>query len=163
MDPDGCIYLWRELYGAGERAGTGTREPAADVARKIKRMECRDERYGYEYRMNLADPAIFAQTGTDRSIGQIFREEGVRWQPAWNAKGSRVNGAQEIVQRLADDRLKVFATCEHWLRTVPVIPPDPVNPEDVDTTVEDHAWDATRYGVMRRRRAPEGDATVSVA
>ena len=162
MDQDGCIYLWRELYGVGEKVGSGSREPAADVARKIRQIESRDERYGYEYRMTLADPAIFAQTGTDRSIGQIFREEGIRWQPAWNAKGSRVNGAQQIVQLLADDRLKVFATCEHWLRTVPSIPPDPDNPEDVDTSVEDHAWDATRYGVMRRRRAPE-DAAVQAA
>ena len=56
---------------------------------------------------------------------------------------------------LAEGKLKVFSTCKHWLRTVPALPPDELNPEDVDTTAEDHAWDATRYGVMRRRRRPE--------
>ena len=110
---------------------------------------------GYEYRLNLADPSIFSKNGTDRSIGQIFRDNGVRWLEAWNAKGSRVNGAQEIIRLLAEDKLKIFKTCKHWLRTVPGLPPDELNPEDVDTTVEDHAWDATRYGVMRRRRSPE--------
>ena len=55
MDPDGCIYVWRELYGAGEKAGEGSREPADAVARKIKTVEQHDERLGYEYRMNLAD------------------------------------------------------------------------------------------------------------
>jgi len=46
----------------------------------------------------------------------------------------------------------VFNTCKHWLRTIPKLPPDSLNPEDVDTDAEDHAWDATRYGVMRARR-----------
>lgn len=154
MDPDGCIYLWRELYGAGERAGQGSRESAEKVAAKIRQIEQRDERFGYDYRINLADPSIFAKNGTDRSIGQIFRDEGIRWQPAWNAKGSRVNGAQEIIRLLSQGKLKIFSTCKHWLRTVPCLLPDELNPEDVDTTAEDHAWDATRYGVMRRRRVP---------
>lgn len=157
LDPDGVHYIWRELYGAGEKAGEGSRETAADVARKIRRIEEHDERLGYEYRMNLADPAIMSKIGADRSIGQIFREGGVKWQEAWNAKGSRVNGAQEIIRLLAEDKLKVFSTCKHWLRTVPSIPPDDNNPEDVDTKAEDHAWDATRYGVMRRRRNPDDE------
>lgn len=157
LDPDGCHYIWRELYGAGEKVGTGTKENAADVARKVKRIEEHDERLGYEYRMNLADPSIFSKIGADRSIGQIFREQGVKWQEAWNAKGSRVNGAQEIIRLLAEDKLKVFSTCKHWLRTVPSLGPDDSNPEDVDTDAEDHAWDATRYGIMRRRRNPDSE------
>lgn len=155
QDPDGVIYIWRELYGAGEKAGTGTRESAIDVAEKILRMEEHDERIGYEYRMNLADPAIFSQQGTNRSIGQMFRDKGVKWLEAWNAKGSRVNGAQEVIRLLAEDKLKVFSTCKHWLRTVPSLPPDDMNPEDVDTDAEDHAFDCLRYGIMRRRRRTE--------
>ena len=155
QDPDGCIYIWRELYGAGEKPPQGSKENAAQVARKIVKIEEHDSRMGLEYRLNLADPAIFAKSGTDRSIGRIFRDEGVRWQEAWNAKGSRVNGAQAIIELLAEDKLKVFSTCKHWLRTVPSLPPDENNPEDVDTDMEDHAWEATRYGIMRRRRNPD--------
>jgi hypothetical protein len=155
IDPNGCIYIWRELYGRGEKPGEGSRENAADVAAKIKKIEEHDARLGYEYRMNLADPSIFARTGTERTVGQIMRENGVIWHRAWNAKGSRVNGAQAIIQLLSEGRLKVFRTCKHWLATVPSIAPDEYNPEDVDTKGSDHAWDATRYGVMRRRAAPE--------
>jgi hypothetical protein len=60
-----------------------------------------------------------------------------------------------VIRLLAEDKLKVFSTCKHWLRTIPSIPPSDDNPEDVDTDVEDHAWDTTRYGVMRRRRNPD--------
>ena len=105
--------------------------------------------------MNLADPSIFSKIGAERSIGQIFRDKGVKWMEANNAPRSRVNGAQEIIRLLAEGRLKVFSTCKHWLRTIPQLPPDSLKPEDVDTDAEDHAWDATRYGVMRTRRASE--------
>jgi hypothetical protein len=166
MDPDGCIYIWREMYGFGGKPNTGSKEDAKTVAKRVKKFEEHDERLGYEYRLNLADPSIFAngvgQYGMSRSIGEIFRENGVKWQPAWNAKGSRVNGAQEIIRLLTEDKLKVFSTCEHWLRTVPSIPPSETDPEDVDTEAEDHAWDCTRYGVMRRRRAPTDDAQEAV-
>lgn len=155
MDPDGCIYMWRELYGAGEKLGEGSREQAGEVARKVKAIEEHDERNGYEYRMNLADPSIFSKNGTNNTVGSTFRAGGVKWQEAWNAKGSRVNGAQEIIRLLSENKLKVFSTCKHWLRTVPSLPCDDINPEDVDSDAEDHAWDATRYGVMRRRRAPD--------
>ena len=142
MDPDGCVYLWREMYGIGEKPNEGSREDAVKVAKKIKRVEEHDERLGYEYRLNLADPAIMSKIGADRSIGQIFRENGVKWQEAWNAKGSRVNGAQEIIRMLAEGKLKIFSTCKHWIRTVPSLPPDDDNPEDVDTDSEDHCFTA---------------------
>lgn len=157
MDPDGCIYVWRELYGAGEKLGEGSREHADVVARKVLKIEERDERFGYEYRLNLADPAIFSNTGTNNTIGGIFRSAGVRWQEAWNGKGSIANGAQEIMRLLAEDKLKIFSTCKHLLRTLPAIGPDELDPEKYDTRAEDHAVDALRYGCLRRRRSPDGE------
>lgn len=155
MDPDGCIYVWRECYGRGEKDNEGTKEDASTVARKIHEIEEADERNGIEYRANLADPAIFSPTGTGNTVAAAMRAEGVRWLPAWNGKGSRINGAAEIVRLLAEGRLKFFSTCVNCLRTIPLLTPDPNQPEDVDTTMEDHAWDALRYGVMRKRRAPD--------
>jgi hypothetical protein len=154
LSPDGVHYIWRELYGYGEKENTGTREDAAVVADRIKAIEEHDERLGYEYRMNPADPSIFSKIGAERSIGQIFRDKGVKWVEAYNAPRSRVNGAQELIRLLAEGRLKIFSSCKHWLRTVPQLPPDRINLEDVDTDAEDHAWDATRYGVMRVRSSP---------
>jgi hypothetical protein len=36
-----------------------------------------------------------------------------------------------------------------------VLPTDDKNPEDVDTTSEDHAYDALRYGCMSRPTHPK--------
>ena len=36
------------------------------------------------------------------------------------------------------------------LRTFPTLPLDDSNPEDINTHVEDHAYDALRYMVMTR-------------
>lgn len=155
MDPDGVIYVWKELYGAGEIPGTGTKEDARVVARKIAEAEKHFERLGYDIRLPLADPSIFSKIGVEETVASIMREEGVRFYPAWNAKGSRVNGAQKIVQLLADGKLKFFKTCKHAIRTIPALHPSETVPDDVDTTEEDHAWDAIRYGVMRKRRSPD--------
>ena len=155
MNEEGVIFVWRELYGIDQdQPNVGSKEDAAKVAGRIKALEKHDERFGYEYRMNLADPSIFAKTGTSSSIGSIFRANGVVWQPAWNAKGSRVLGWQQIVYLLSTGRLKIFKTCKNLIRTLPQLPPDDNNPEDIDTETEDHAADALRYGVMRKRRAP---------
>ena len=51
----------------------------------------------------------------------------------------------------------MFNTCKNFIRTVPTLPPDDYDPEDVNTECEDHIWDALRYGVMRKRRSPNKD------
>lgn len=128
------------------------------MAKKINAIEENDARNGYEYRANLADPAIFSPTGVGGpSVATAMRQAGVKWIPAWNGKGSRINGAAEIVRLLAEDKLKFFSTCKHCIRTIPSLDPDPLNPEDVDSDEEDHLWDALRYAVMRKRRAPESE------
>jgi hypothetical protein len=43
-----------------------------------------------------------------------------------------------------------FKTCVHLIRTLPALQHDTDNPEDCDTTGEDHAPDAWRYGLMSR-------------
>ena len=110
---------------------------------------------GYEYRMNPADSAIFAQIGAHQSIAQIFRKAGVKWVEGSKGPRSRVIGAQLIVEMLRTGKLKVFRTCKHWIRTVPALMPNENDPEDVNTKMEDHCWDDTRYAFAPIRRAPD--------
>ncbi|WP_050466355.1 terminase large subunit domain-containing protein [Herbaspirillum chlorophenolicum] len=156
LDHDGVFYRWRELYGYGGKPNEGSREDATAVAKRILTIEEYDERLGYDYRQNIADSAIFSNAGTE-SIARAFKRSGVAWRESAKGRGSRINGAQRIVDLLMADRLKVFESCRHWIRTVPLLMPDPNRLEDVDTSMEDHAWDETMYATGPIRRAPDAD------
>jgi hypothetical protein len=172
LDHDGCYYIWRELYGCevdeqGKvKPNTGVKQTPDVVAKRIVEAEKHDARMGLEYVQSYAGTDIFgaagSQYGQQNTHAKIFKDNGVIWREAWTAPKSRAAGAQEIIRLLAEDKLKVFSTCKHWIRTIPAIPPDPDNPDDVDTEAEDHAYDATRYGVMRRRFANKADGQVIV-
>lgn len=47
-------------------------------------------------------------------------------------------------------KLQVFSTCTEMIRTMPIQIHDERNPEDLDTDVEDHAQDETRYLLVSR-------------
>ena len=87
-------------------------------------------------------------------------QEGCRWRPADRSPKSRVNGKLEIHKRLKvheenkQPTLKILSNCVNLIRTLPLLPLDKNNPEDVDTNAEDHAYDALRYGVMSRPMHP---------
>jgi hypothetical protein len=157
MDCDGCIYIWRELYGWGGKPNVGTREEASAVARKIKAIEMHDERLGYEYRQNPADSAIFANIGAADSIARIFRKGGVKWVECVKGPRSRVTGAQLVVEMLRTGKLKVFNTCRHFIRTVPALMPDENDPEDISSRQEDHIFDCLRYSFGPIRTTPAAE------
>ena len=72
------------------------------------------------------------------------------------ANNDRLGGASTIDQLLTPTdlggqkmpRLYIYSTCRNLIRTLPALPRDDKNPEDVDTKAEDHAYDALRYAVM---------------
>lgn len=150
MDGDGKIYRYRELYGYGGRANVGSREEAPIVAKAIKRAELAERRAGATFRGSPADPEIWAQRGVSNTVASLMRKEDVKWSRARKGPGSRVSGAQVVVARLAARQFAVFNNCRHFLRTVPVIPADERQPEDVDTESEDHVWDELRYALTAR-------------
>ena len=41
--------------------------------------------------------------------------------------------------------LYIFKTCKHLIRTLPILQYDAHKVEDVDTKMEDHAYDSLRY------------------
>jgi hypothetical protein len=163
-DPEGKTYIWREMYGIARddqgkpMPNVGTKETPDTVAKRIADREQHDERVGIEIGPSFTGPDLFAraggQYGSQNTHAETFRRHGVKFRPAWAAKGSRAAGAMEIVRLLENDLLAVFSSCEHWIRTVPSLEPDPEDPDDVDTEAEDHAWDATRQGLVRVTRSP---------
>jgi hypothetical protein len=70
------------------------------------------------------------------------------------ANKDRINGASIFHQRLkargedGKPMLLVFDHCVDFIRTIPVLTPDPSRPEDINSKLEDHIYDESRYAMM---------------
>ena len=145
IDYDNNLWIYREFY---------TKKLTADVfARKILQLEQKEYiRYG------VLDASTWAKRGDiGPSIAETMIQVGCKWRPSDRTPRSRVSGKLEIHKRLKladtpkkDPGLRVFSTCRNLIRTLPLLPLDESNPEDIDTNAEDHAYDALRYGCMSR-------------
>jgi hypothetical protein len=166
--PNGVIYprktLFRvaEWYGWTGRANEGLKMLAPDIARGIKSREAKLG-YGLAGRVKPgpADGAIYNAGAIEntRSIADVMAAEGVRWTVADKSPGSRKVGWQRLREYLSaalqqpmeKPGLFVFENCTQWIRTVPVLPRDESDMDDVDSDAEDHAGDETRYRLLARR------------
>jgi len=152
VDNDGNLIVYRELYFQGLTA-----DLAAD---KILQAE-----EGDRVRDFVLDSSAWQDRGTvGPSIAETMIKRGCRWRPSDRSKGSRVHGKLEVHRRLATydvagtrvPRLTIFSTCKNLIRTLPLLTVDENNPEDVNTKLEDHPYDALRYGCMSRPLSPQG-------
>ena len=168
MIPRGAIVAYRELYGVKTKPdGTyqpdvGLKEPSDVVARKVMALESKDECISY----GVLDPAAFAQNGGP-SIAENMAREGLLFRGADNkrvATQGAIGGHDQFRKRLAGDAdgrpmIYFFANCIHAIRTIPVLQHDATHPEDVDTDMEDHAYDDSRYAAMSRPWVAEGPSS----
>ncbi|MBI5138014.1 MAG: terminase [Nitrospirae bacterium] len=148
--PAGALVRYREWYGWDGRPDRGLRLTSTQVAQGILARE-KGEKIAY----GVADPAIFGQHDGP-SVAEHMAAAGVILRRAAN---NRKAGYQEVRRRLEGEdgrpMLYVFSSClDGFLRTVPELPLDPADPEDVDSAAEDHAYDETRYACMSRPQAP---------
>lgn len=149
----GDLFRIAELYGWTGKPNEGTRELATEVARKIVSFERILKR---QVNAGPADSAIFA-VDNGNSIAGDMEKVGVRWLAADKRSGSRVNGWEIMRDKLKNATshegpgMYVFDTCRQFIRTVPVAPRDERNPDDLDTSAEDHIADETRYRCLMKR------------
>jgi hypothetical protein len=150
--PRGALVRYREWYGVGPD-GKGLRLTASQVAQGILQRQI-----GEPKPHGVADPSIFnQQQGTGPTINEVMRQAGITFRPADNTRVGKlgaVSGWNEMRERILGNEegpmLVVFDTCRDFIRTVPVQQHDPMRPEDLDTTGEDHIADETRYACMSR-------------
>lgn len=79
----------------------------------------------------------------------MFRAAGVRVSPA--RKGARVPRFEYLKELMVNGEFYVASRCRYWLATVPTLPRDTRNPEDVDSAANDHMLDATSYLIAGQR------------
>jgi hypothetical protein len=145
--PNEQLVVYRELYVS--------KVLAADLADMVLDLEAEDGNIKY----GVLDSSLWHKRGdTGPSLAEQMIQKGCRWRPSDRSKGSRVAGKNELHRRLQVDeftnepRMVFFDTCTNMVAQLPALPIDKRNPEDIDTTSEDHLYDALRYGIMSRPR-----------
>jgi len=166
----GDLFRIKEWYGWNGSANQGLRYLAVDIAKGIVERELLWEyRKGDQtfVRPGPADSSIFdvengVSIGQDMAkpvrIGNIMYK-GIPWGRADKRPGSRKTGWEALRKmckaawpnegrpRENPGLFVVGRECPQFLRTVPSLPRDEKNMDDVDTDSEDHIGDETRYRV----------------
>lgn len=160
----GDLYRVAEWYGWNGNPNEGAKLTAKSIALGIRD---REDDWGIRGRVKPgpADTNIFDSEPGAVSVANEMAEEGVKWIKADKGPGSRKQGWEQMRQLLKNSLplmngirenkgLFVFDNCEHWLRTVPVLPRSDSDLDDVDTESEDHAGDESRYEIRKRNLKP---------
>ena len=160
----GCVLWWAVLPDGRLYIRDDEKFQQADETEVAATIKARDRRFGLKgVDYMAADPAMWHRTGSThrargfvgQSIAETLAHYGV---PAVPADHDRVNGwkrLQGVLRDAADGVpwLVVHPDARYLIRTVPAARSDRGNPEDVDTTGDDHALDSARYGVQTRPTA----------
>ena len=156
VDFDGRLYRILELYGCTKTPNEGVKWTPDQVFRRIRELEDSHPWLRGKRVEGVADPAIWDGSGGE-SIAETGERYGVYFSPGDH---KRIPGWMQCHYRLRFDEeglpmLYVYDSCAAFLRTIPSLVYDPLRPEDLDTTGEDHAADEWRYLCMARPITPK--------
>jgi hypothetical protein len=155
MDYDGVLYRILELYGCTDTPNEGVKWTPDEQFKQIHRIETTHPWLRGKNIYGVADPAIW-DASRGESIAETANKYGVYFVPGDN---DRVSGWMQVHYRLQFDdngysRMYIFDNCKGFIRTIPTLMYSKTHPEDLDTTMEDHIADETRYLCMSRPIKP---------
>lgn len=158
--PPGTLIQIYEWYGC-EEPGTniGLKLSATAIAKQIIEIEIALMQAGWidvQPWPGPADNQINNVNEVDvESIADKMAKCGVKWTPSDKSPGSRINGMQLVRDRLEASMkgegqgIYFMECCRASISLLPVLPRDAKKLDDVDTKAEDHAYDMTRYRVLK--------------
>ena len=156
VDYDGVLYRIMEMYGCTATPNEGVKWSPDEQFRRIAELE-RSHPWlkGRKIVDSVADPAIW-----DASRGESIADTAMRY-GIYFTKGDneRIPGWMQMHYRFQFDengypRMYIFNNCKAFLRTIPLMMYSETHPEDLDTSLEDHVADETRYMCMSRPIKP---------
>lgn len=157
-DYDGTIYRILELYGCTQYPNDGIRWTPDEQFLRIAQIERDHPWLAGKHIDGVADPSIW-DTSRGESIADTASKYGIYFTPGDN---HRIAGWMQVHYRFQFDdngyaRMYIFDTCKAFLRTIPLMMFDEHKPEDLDTKLEDHVSDETRYMCMQHVIKPMRD------
>lgn len=163
----GDLYMVQEWYGWNGTRNEGVRMLASNIAEGI----CdREEDWGVlgKVKPGPADSSIYDDENGN-NIAKDMANKKCKWLPADKGPGSRKQGWEQIRKMLKaalpkphipreEPGLFIMDCCQQAIETLPVLPRDDKDLDDVDTEAEDHIGDAVRYRVRKKlRKVRQGD------
>ena len=157
--PKGSLIRYKEVYFAkrdafGKVKNRGLKWDNAKLGRAVAKASA-----GEEFEGCVAGHDTFAEKGGQsmyeqmragaKEIGEdfIFEMADTERIPGWQrVKMLLAQSAKEIPEAPG---MWVFDICRDWIRTMPLLMRDEKKPDDVDTKMEDHIADETRYMAMK--------------
>ena len=156
IDYDGNLYRIMEMYGCTGTPDEGVKWSPDEQFRRISEFE-REHPWLKDRQIidSVADPAIW-DASRGESIADTAAKYGIYFSPGDN---NRIPGWMQVHYRMQFDhngyaRMYVFDTCKSFIRVVPLMMYSETKPEDLDTKLEDHILDETRYMCMSRPIQP---------
>ena len=158
--PPGSLIQFAEWYGTEEiGSNKGLLKSAKEVAEGIRDREIALMANHWTPRQPQPGPADnqisdVREKDVD-TIEKKMADVGVKWERSDKSPGSRINGLQllrDMLQASIDGEgpgIYFMTNCEGSIETLPSLPRDEKNPDDVDTDAEDHVYDMVRYRVLK--------------
>ena len=149
---DKRVLCIRELYMNGTEfekiMGVGL--TPKKLAKTINLINSKMGWENYEYMM--ADPSCWNHPEGGESIAETMMNEGLKMVPADNERLQGLARVREYLSIAPDGKpyLQFFKSCVKSISTIPALSYDERKLEDVDTSLEDHAYDCVRYMLMSR-------------
>jgi len=147
VNREGRMIRYGEWYGCEKgEIDVGIKIGTADIAARAWEMALAEG-----VTEIVADTAMWTKDKDGPSKIEYFQNAGF---DTIQANKDRTNGLAIFHQRLkalCEDQkpmLLIFDHCVDFIRTIPVLTPDESNPEDVNSKLEDHIYDESRYAMM---------------
>ncbi len=180
VDLDNRIYRFLEWYGASG-PDEGLRIPDTDIAAGIKE---REQKFGIDGNkvIRLAGPDCWNKKpnyqggGQGPSTSEVFAQHGIYMTPGDASRSLKIRQFRERLAYKLDDNgslkqwpmMMIYRTCKDFIRTIPALCMDEDNPEDIDSSMEDHIYDESCHICMARPismeakkpRVPETDVRI---
>lgn len=156
LDTEGVLYRIAEYYGCTGEPNEGLKiDPYKQMQCALEFEKNHPNLRGRKITNSVADPAIWNKS-TGESVADIATKHHIYFEKGDN---SRIDGWMQIHYRLAFDengypRMYFFNSCKHAIRVFPLMMYDEHKPEDLNTELEDHICDETRYMCMMNKVKP---------
>lgn len=149
---DDLVVIYREVH----KTGLTPRQQAALVAS----LEAPDERLPSRpipialdrsmWSRGVDNPTAIGKDGAPPKGSIAYAYYEVFGDAITKSRSNRIEGAALVDEhlRVRDDglpRLLIYSNCVNLIRTLPALPRSAKSPEDIDTTADDHDYDALRY------------------